>query len=230
MADHYLGERRQRRVGLILLIVVVIALLLGSRYIASTLLDYAWWSEMGQLDTWYGLLLYGTAPVLLATLLLWICFYLSFQIGSRHEDEKPLLGFLKRSFVLKAAALASFFLALIAANATVDNWTVVRFFGGGQLPSRAGDYVAPVFGRSLHFYFFGLPFYNMLLHLVLVATIGSLLIYWLASNLQTLSSVYPALAPAVCSLSTKPRGFATSLMQHLSGWRRLPPCSVWRPN
>jgi uncharacterized protein len=196
MPDRYLGERKQRRGGLLFLVILVLALLFCSRYIASTLIDYAWWSEVGQLDTWINLLLYGTVPVVIATILFWIAFSLSFKFGSRNNDTQPLFGFLKRSLLSRLAYLLLFFVALIAANATVDNWTVVRFAGGSRLPRQAAEFIDPIFGKPLHFYFFGLPFYNMLLHVIITGIVLSLIIYWLASNVETLAGRMPTMTPA----------------------------------
>ena len=194
MPDLYLGERRPRG-RLLYLLALLFALLIGSRYIASTVIDYSWWSEVGQLDTWFNLLLYGTVPVLLTILLFWIAFSVAFKLGRRHGGDQPLFGVLKQSLVSKLAYLLFFFVALIAANATVDNWTVVRFFGGQRVPSSAQEFVDPIFNKPLHFYFFGLPFYNMILHVVITGTVLVLLIYWLASNAENLGRSFPTMTP-----------------------------------
>ncbi|MBV9084412.1 MAG: UPF0182 family protein, partial [Acidobacteriaceae bacterium] len=188
MPDLYIGESRRRRTGLFV-IVLVIVLLLCSRYIASTLIDYSWWSELGQVDTWLNLLLYGTVPVILVALLFWAAFWTAFRLGIRHQTHEPLMGFIKWSLISRIAALVFLVIAVIAANATVDNWTVVRYFGGLRLPAAAGEFIEPIFHRPLHFYFFGLPFYNMILHVVITGAVLVLLIYWLASNVDTLTAM-----------------------------------------
>ncbi|MBV9083819.1 MAG: UPF0182 family protein, partial [Acidobacteriaceae bacterium] len=91
--------------------------------------------------------------------------------------------------ISRIAALVFLVIAVIAANATVDNWTVVRYFGGLRLPRTAGEFIEPIFHRPLHFYFFGLPFYNMILHVVITGAVLVLLIYWLASNADTLTAM-----------------------------------------
>jgi len=83
--------------------------------------------------------------------------------------------------------------AISVANATVDSWTAVKFFGGLRLPQTPAEYVDPIFGKPLQFYFFALPFYRMLLNIVLVGAVLSLVIYWLAANAETLSSRMPNL-------------------------------------
>jgi len=190
MADRLIGTRQPRhRGGLLAIVIAVIAILIGSRYIASTVIDYAWWSELHQVDTWLNLLLYGTVPVILATILFFVAFWIAFRAGMRHDAETP--GLLRVTFVRRVALVALLLLAIFVANATVNNWTVVRYFGGLRLPAAATEYVDPIFGKPLHFYFFGLPFYNMLLSVLMVGAILSLLIYWATSHLGALSRRLP---------------------------------------
>src|SRR5947209_4463948 len=153
MADYYIGERR-RRSPLIFAIVVVLLLLIGSRYIASTLIDYAWWSELKQTQTWWNLLIYGTGPLALAVVLFYLAFFLAFRLGLRGDKETLLFGLVSRSLVLRIGALAFAVLAIGVANATVDSWTVVRYFGGLRLAAGTREYVDPIFGKPLQFYFF----------------------------------------------------------------------------
>lgn len=194
MSDYYLGERT-RRGRWIVLLVVLFVLLLSSRYLASTLIDYEWWTEVGQVDTWFNLLLYGTGPFVLMTILFYAAFALAFRLGTRHSGDAPLFGVLKRSLFSKIAYLLLFLVALITANATVDNWTVVRFFGGLRVPQPAGEFVDPIFSKPLHFYFFGLPFYNMILHVLITGAVLALLVYWLAANAEKIGSAIPNMTP-----------------------------------
>lgn len=191
MADElFLGERRRTRPGgLVIAIIVIILLLLASRWFASTILDYEWWTAVGQLDTWYGLLLYATVPVALATILFWAVFSGAFLLAWRQHTGRPGLG---ARVVRWAAVAAALVLAWISAAATVNNWTVVRFFGGARLHTNPHEYVDPIFHVPLHFYFFSLPFYKLLLSVVFVASIGGLLIYWITANIQALGDSFQA--------------------------------------
>lgn len=187
----YIGQR-QRRGGLLFIVVAVLILLVSSRYIASTLIDYSWWSEVHQIDTWISLLVYGTGPIALAALLFLAAFWTAFQLGIRSGTDALLFGVVKRSLLTKLALLVLIVLAIGVANATVDSWAVVRYFGGLRLSPSVTEFVDPIFGRPLHFYFFGLPFYNMLLRVVLVGAVLALLIYWVASNAETVSRRIPS--------------------------------------
>ncbi len=190
MPDRYIGEGRPRRLGCVFAIVAALALLVFSRYIASTVIAYAWWSELKQVDTWISLLLYGTVPVVLATVLFWAVIWTAFKLGFRSYNT-PVFGFVKRSLVSRIAFVVFFFVALIAANATIDSWTVVRYVGGLRLPPGHAGYTDPIFGKPLQFYFFSLPFYNQVLHLVITAAILAMIVYWLASNVENLSQRMP---------------------------------------
>jgi uncharacterized membrane protein (UPF0182 family) len=173
---------------LIWIAAALLILLLCSRFIASTIIDYSWWSEVGQLDTWLNLWLYGTGPIVLAVLIFFGAFWIAFSLGFRRASGAPIFGFLSRRVVSRLAILVLALLAIAAANATVESWTVVKYFGGLRLPSTPAEYVDPIFGKPLHFYFFALPFYRMLLRVVLVGSVLALIVYWLASNAENLSS------------------------------------------
>ncbi|MFL6414200.1 MAG: UPF0182 family protein [Bryobacteraceae bacterium] len=197
MADPYYDERRianserTRGRGLLYLAAVLFLLLVASRYLASTLIDYYWWSEMGQTDTWLDLYLYGTGPIVVAFVLFASLFWIAFKLGIGPARDRLLFGFLSQSTFSKIALLAVLVLAFLLANIAVNSWTVVRFFGGTRLPSSAGAFADPIFHHSLPFYFFSLPFYQTLLRVVLMAAIFSLIIYGLASNAENLSKRLP---------------------------------------
>jgi uncharacterized membrane protein (UPF0182 family) len=195
MPDRLAGQRQPRRGGCLFLIILAVILLLCSRFIASTLIDYSWWSEMRQLDTWISLWLYGTGPIVVAVLLLFAAFWIAFAAGLRKLGDAPLFGFVKRSYVTRIGLIALAVVAIVAANATVDSWTVVRYFGGLRLPPGHGEYVDPIFGEPLHFYFFSLPFYNLLLRVVLTGAVIALIVYWLSSNAEKLSKHFPSMSP-----------------------------------
>src|SRR5437764_6836180 len=165
-----------------------------SRYIAAALIDYEWWSELHHVDTWINLLLYGTVPIVLATVLFFCAFWIAFKMGIRREIQVSRTSIFRHAFVSRIALVVFALLAIGVANATVDSWAVVRYFGGLRLPSSPSEFVDPIFSRPLHFYFFGLPFYSLLLRVVLVGAVLALLIYWLAAHLEPLSRRIPNLS------------------------------------
>jgi uncharacterized membrane protein (UPF0182 family) len=171
-------------------------LLAGSRYIASTFIDYDWWNEIHQVSTWWKLLLYGTVPVVLAFVLFFAVFEGAFVLGMRGSRDRLSFGLLSRSLVMKLGAAVVALLSFIAASSTVDSWTVVRFFGGQQLVAGPNEYVDPIFGEELHFYLFNLPFLNMLVSVLLAASLLSLLIYWVAAHAERIVGQFPGRFPA----------------------------------
>src|SRR5690242_17050999 len=182
------------RKGPLLIAIVVFVLLLGSRFIASTILDFEWWKEIHQLDTWLSLLLYGTAPIALVALLLFGAFLFAWKVGERHAADGA--GRFARipsnsGLVNRLIPLGLLLLAVVVANLAIDSWTVVRFFGGARIPGAATGYLDPIFGNPLRFYFFDLPFYNLLLRVVLAGSLISLLIFWITSHFRNLLGRWP---------------------------------------
>ncbi len=207
LADRFIGSRRRRRPGLLFAAILLLVLIAGSSYIAGTLIDYNWWSEIHQINTWWKLLLYGTVPVILAVVLFFALFWSAFVFGMRSSKDTLRFGFITRSLVMKLGALALAFLSFVVANATVDSWTVVRFFGGRELPASAAEYADPIFGKPLHFYLFDLPFLNMLVSVLLAAGIVSLLVYWLAAHAERIGKQLPSRFPAEMAFQMEPFSF-----------------------
>ena len=173
----------RRRAGPLIIAICIILLLIFGRLFASTLLDYEWWKEVHQLNTWINLLLYGVLPIALAAILLFAAFIAAWRLGLArgvvyHQSDNPVAS--------RLVLLGLLVLAIIAANATIDSWTVVRFFGGMRIPAAKASYVDPIFGHSLRFYFFQLPFYNILLRVLLTGTLLSLVIYWISAHFRDL--------------------------------------------
>ena len=108
---------------------------------------------------------------MLAAILFFGAFWIAFKIGLQQESNTSRSSVFKRALTSRIALIVFALLAIGVANATVDSWAVVRYFGGLRLPSASSEFTDPIFGRPLHFYFFGLPFYSMLLRVVLVGAV-----------------------------------------------------------
>ena len=90
-------------------IIVVLAILVGARSMASYVIEVEWWKELGQFSTWLSMLYYSIAPVALATLLafaaLWIAHARALKFaGTRLGEHRSLRAHLHPR---PAAALAS---------------------------------------------------------------------------------------------------------------------------
>jgi len=170
------GSRRQSRLtGLILLLLI---LLIGARTIASFIIDFAWWKEMGQLSTWISMLLYRVTPVIAASLIAFAVLLLAHARALRFAEAET--G--GHPWYRRIAALILLGVAVLVSVSSVDTWTVVRFFGGLHLPAEARSWQDAVFNKPLTFYFFDLPFYEMLRRYLLAVTIAAAFVYWMAAR------------------------------------------------
>src|SRR5260370_34436096 len=169
---------RRRRLGKVTLGIALVILLFGASSVAGYVIEYQWWHEMGQVETWLDMLGYGLAPVVAATLLafavLWIAHSRGMKYANVSRRDNPTYAKLSTAGLL----LLGFFVAA----ASFDNWTAVRFIGSRGLPPDASAWHDPVFGSPLSFYLFDLPFYSELRGFLFALTIGSALIYWLTAR------------------------------------------------
>src|SRR5665213_770787 len=85
MAERYITGRHGNAVkfGLVGLIVLLLAILVGVRWAASLLIDYSWWKEIGQVHTWLDLYAYSTLPVAAGTIAAWILLLVAHASGVR---------------------------------------------------------------------------------------------------------------------------------------------------
>jgi uncharacterized membrane protein (UPF0182 family) len=175
MANSYGGSRSGIGcggvVGLGLLAVI------SANSVASFVLDYHWWQEMGQLEVFWKQFQYRLVPSFLAFLLLFAVAWIAHARAMKHAGT-GLRDYPRYAWI---ATLVLLLLAFLVASSVVDSWAIVRYFGaeGGGAPGQPD----PVFGKPLAFYLFSLPFYrNLLAVLLATATLGGLT-YWLASRI-----------------------------------------------
>src|SRR6266849_3693229 len=84
MARYELPRPRTRKRALrITLFAVILLLLIGARTIASTVIDYQWWKEVGQVSTWLSLYLYGFGPLAVATVVAFLALCLAHARGMK---------------------------------------------------------------------------------------------------------------------------------------------------
>lgn len=162
------------------------ALFLGSRGIANLILDYHWWTELGQVDTWLRMWLYRWAPVIAQWLILFAALWLAHARGMKYAGT----GLRQHRTYARLVTLAALLLALFLTAAAVDGWVVARFFGGREVVS---DWRDPVFDRSLAFYFFELPFYSRLAGFLAVGAASAAAVYYATARLWQLRLRFPEL-------------------------------------
>ena len=172
------GARAPRRGRRVTLIVIAIALLLGLRSLASFSIEYQWWNELGQIDTWFAMLAYGFAPVLAATLIafgaLWVAHARALKFAGTGLREHPLYAWI--------SSLGLLFLGYLIAAGSIDTWTIVRYLGARGIPAEATAWRDSVFGLPLKFYLFDLPFYSDVRGYLLALVILCVLVYWVAAR------------------------------------------------
>jgi uncharacterized membrane protein (UPF0182 family) len=169
--------------GIVLALLVV--LLVGGRWLAGFALEYEWWREMGQVETWLQMLSYGFVPVVAAAVAAFVLLWVAHARGMKHAGT----GLSEHPIYAKLTTLALMALAGLFAAATVDSWTVVRWAGGRGLAE--GAWRDPVFGHPLTFYFFELPFYGVLLRFAMGLSLLAGMLHWLTSRGWTLRAQAP---------------------------------------
>lgn len=169
---------RKRSVGKLTLLVVLVALLFGAGSIAGYVIEYEWWKEMGQRETWFAMLWYGLAPLAAGTVLAFVILFTAHARGMKFAYA----SLKENRTYAKLSTLALLALAYIVAASSFDTWTVVRYIGARGLPPEATAWRDPVFGSPLSFYLFDLPFYSDLRGFLLALTIVSALLYWVTAR------------------------------------------------
>jgi uncharacterized protein len=158
------------------LVIALFLLLVSARSIASTYIDYLWWQELGQLETWWRLWSYGFAPIAGGAVLCFVVLYTAHRIGQLQAAR----GRRAAGFRLPVA-VGLFLLSALVAVITIDTWTVIRYFGSRG--AAAGDWIDPVFGRPMAFYLFDLPFWRGLRNYFLAVALFAALVNWVTARI-----------------------------------------------
>src|SRR5579872_4029732 len=106
--------RRGSPAGKATLVITLLVLLFGAGSIAGFVIEYQWWKEMGQVETWFDMLGYGLAPeaaaTLLAFLVLWIAHARGMKFAMASLRDNPTYATLSTAGLL----LLRFFFAAAA--------------------------------------------------------------------------------------------------------------------
>ena len=172
---------------MLFVIVGLFALVIFARSIAQFVIEYQWWQEMGQIQTWQSIILYSVAPVALATLL---AFVVLWTVHAR-ALKFARTGLSEHKIYARVSTLALLVLSFMIARASLDSWTTVSFYGAQRAGAVATPWRDPIFGNSLSFYLFELPFYSQLLGLLLGIVFVSALLFWVTARLWQLSRQMP---------------------------------------
>jgi uncharacterized protein len=160
--------------NLILLVVAVILIFWITSAAADFIIEYNWWKEIGQVQTWVGMLWYSIAPGAIGAVVAFIALWVA------HARGLHFAGILPRDHPIysRLIPVALAFVAILFASGSVDYWTVMRFLGSRGLTASSGAWKDPVFSRGLPFYLFDLPFYSQVLGFAFVLAILCALVFW----------------------------------------------------
>ncbi|HVW83601.1 MAG TPA: UPF0182 family protein [Bryobacteraceae bacterium] len=200
MEERVIGGRvpasRAARFGCFGLVVLAFASLAGANWLSSLLIEYAWWSEIGQVHTWIDLYAYSTLPVVLCTIVSWIALLIAHARAVRFAggqvSDYPLYS--------RLSALVLLGVSFLVADASIDNWTVLRYAGSRALAG-AGGFHDPIFGKPATFYLFDLPFWSDLRGYILAVVILTILVYWLVARGWQLRFSLPEIQHGTIDLS-----------------------------
>ena len=158
----------------LILAALVFAVLVGSRTIANFIIEYHWWKEVEQIDTWVSILLYrigpGAAGALVAFVVLWVAHARGLRFAGVRARDNRLYS--------RLAPLALAVLALFVAWTSLESWTVMGYVGSRGITLPADAWKDQVFSRSLPFYLFDLPLYSELLGFVFKLSLLCLGVFW----------------------------------------------------
>ena len=161
-------------------VIFVLILIAMSRSFATLAIDYEWWKELGQVQTWLNLAVYGSAPVLTAAVVAGITLWIAMARGLKSAGE----GFGTLPRLIRLATVGALILGFFIASTTIDSWDAVRFMAGraeGSAQTAAGWH-DPIFGRPLGFYLFELPFYRAVLDFLALTCVAAALVFFVSSR------------------------------------------------
>ncbi len=152
---------------------------------------------MGQVHTWLDLYAYSTLPV----------------AGGNHvRVDRPAVRAFRAPSVSPAARVSDYplysrisslvllLVSFLVADASIDNWTVLRF-AGSRAMNGAGTFHDPIFGKPATFYLFDLPFWSDLRGYIFAVVILTILVYWLVARGWQLRFTLPDLGKGPLDLS-----------------------------
>jgi len=141
---------------------------------ADFVIEYNWWKEIGQVNTWAGMLWYSIAPAAAGAVVAFVALWVA------HARGLHFAGIFSRDHKIysRLVPVGLAVVAIIFASSSIDYWTVMRFVGSRGLAAPADAWKDQVFSRGLPFYLFDLPFYSLALGYVFVLAILCALVFW----------------------------------------------------
>ena len=162
----------------IVLLALAFFLIAGSRGIASFVIEYEWWREMGQVETWFSMLLYQIAPALAAGLCAWTAAMWA------HARGMSFAGVPRGAYALYNRVVAGILLLIsfVFLAPAIEAWKIMAYVGALDVQVPADVWQDPVFSRDLSFYLFDLPFLYVLLRYLLGVAVFVIVVFWASAR------------------------------------------------
>ncbi len=167
-----------RQIRNVVLVALALILLLGSRGIADFVIEYQWWRELGQVDTWFSILVYRILPAMVAAAIGWAALVWSHARGMHFAGVPGGAYRLYTRMVMAGLLLVS----VVFISSTIDSWTVMAYVGSQSAETAGAGWTDPVFERDLSFYLFSLPFYGLLLKFLFTVAFLSVAVFWVSAR------------------------------------------------
>ena len=119
------GLMRRSAIRNMIFIAIVILLFSASGKIANFIIEYNWWKEVEQVDTWMSMLLYQIAPGAAGTLLVFIVLWLAHTRGLQFAGIRAAEFTLYRRLV----PVGLLGIAALVASGGIDYWVVMSYAG-----------------------------------------------------------------------------------------------------
>src|ERR1700688_1694547 len=130
--------------NLIVLVVFAVLALWASSTAADFVIEYNWWKEIGQVNTWVGMLWYSIAPAAAGSLVAFLALW------AAHARGLHFAGIVQRDHRLytRLIPVGLAIVAIVFISNSIDYWTVMRFFGSRVLAAAAAAWKGQVFLRG----------------------------------------------------------------------------------
>jgi uncharacterized membrane protein (UPF0182 family) len=163
-------HRRRRRLPLILILIFLAAVVFGGQTALSYYVDALWFGSLGYADVfWRTLRLQSTVFSLFAGATFLILYGSFVGLKGAHLNNLPSGGTifiggrpvkLPVESILRLVALGvSLAIAVVSGAAMTAEWSILALYW--YAPRATGDAVDPIFGKSLNFYLFTLPAWQL---------------------------------------------------------------------
>ncbi|MGH9479749.1 MAG: UPF0182 family protein, partial [Terriglobales bacterium] len=174
-------------------------------------IDFAWWRALGQASTFWQFLRIRWLPQTVMAIIAAIVMVVAFRLAQR-QCHTPVAR--TRLFAWLGTLIAAVVGLLLSVN-VIDPWVIALYLGAGD----RGAYTDPVFHKDLAFYFFRLPFYEMLFAWVAALVVAGLIIAALAIVIGSSAERMQELRARVAA-QMEGRGYAGSSTAPVGGGER----------